>query len=101
MSDRFGVKIQPFNQLENYMFDASTVRLKGRKHPMLVGLDNYSKTLTDLSKAIGVTPQSVNSWKQRAIQDRHFLLPAERVPGIARELGMPRSAFRPDLWEVA
>ena len=52
------------------------------------GLSPWSKA--ELASQIDVTKQAINNWSK---------VPAERVPMIARILGLDRGVLRPDLYE--
>lgn len=45
-----------------------------------------------LAEEIGIQKQAINNWRK---------VPAERVPIVARILGLKKSVLRPDLYEAA
>jgi hypothetical protein len=72
-----------------------------RKHPLLQALEraeHLGLSMSDLARSLNVTPQSIWAWKQRALTNRNFLLPAEQVPALSRYASIPPFYFRPDLW---
>ena len=86
------------------MFARQEIRLPGRspRHPLLRGLEAVNKmgiTASSLSRMMGVTPQTLHIWKRKTQADRHFLLPAEQIPVLARTTGIEPNEFRPDLWK--
>jgi DNA-binding transcriptional regulator YdaS (Cro superfamily) len=48
-------------------------------------------SLSQVARRFGVNKSTVFRWQR----DR---VPAERVPDVERELGIPRHYLRPDLW---
>lgn len=46
--------------------------------------------MVDLAEALGVDPSALSQWQE---------VPAERVPAVARFLGVERYQLRPDLWD--
>lgn len=73
------------------------------KHPFLVALDRWGsegRTKTELAKELGVTPQSLNSWRVACLEDRDFLLPASLAAMVANKVGMSPRLFRPDIWSL-
>lgn len=81
-------------------YDRDAVKLKGRVHPFLAALKASEMTMSDLSREIGVTPQSVHGWTKRCAANRHFLLPAEQVRGICKTLGLAPHDLRPDVFKA-
>lgn len=72
-----------------------------RKHVLLIVLERAAEMgakMSDVAREMGVTPQTLWIWKQRAAADRNFLLPAEQVPVLARYASISPFYFRPDLW---
>lgn len=49
------------------------------------------KTQRELAKAMGVSPQTVSSW-------RHKQVAADKVNALSDATGIPRSMIRPDLY---
>ena len=73
------------------------------RHPFLIALDRWAregKTKTQLAKEIGVTPQSLNSWRVECLDNRDFLLPAATAAKIAKVTGLSPRLFRPDIWSL-
>lgn len=66
------------------MRPAPIVRLAMRLRVYRRGLVN------ELAEGLGLASSSVCQWDE---------VPAERVPGVARILGVGRHQIRPDLWE--
>lgn len=50
-----------------------------------------SQTLAEVARRFGVNKSTVLRWERD-------LVPAERVPDVERQLGIPRYYLRPDLW---
>jgi hypothetical protein len=70
------------------------------KHPMLWCLANRrpeGDNLSDLSRVMGVRPQSLYKWMRKCEADRHFSLPAPRALQMSRYFKVPAALFRPDL----
>src|SRR5262245_38056426 len=73
------------------------------RHPLIVGYQAYTQqhegsTLRSTAAKLGVTYQALHFWLEKVKKDRHFLLPAERVPAISMLFGIPPYMFRPDLY---
>ena len=94
------------------MYDRNAVKLPGtkpdgtavRKNTLVWALEDAHDlgfTLADVARSMNVTPQTLWIWKNRAIKQRHFLLPAEQVPALSKATGVPPHFFRPDLWPNA
>lgn len=63
----------------------------------MIGIEKLIKhfgTQAKAAKGLGVTRQTVNSWKMGRIR-----IPAEKVIEIEKTTGIPRNELRPDLWE--
>ena len=67
-------------------------------HPLLVGLSHPDHTLTSVADALGITPQSVFSWRSAARKDRNFRIPPEQVPALSKLFRIVPYYFNPDLW---
>lgn len=46
-----------------------------------------------LAKFMGIAPSQLTHW------DRTGIVPAHHVPALSKETGIPKKAFRPDLWK--
>ena len=71
-------------------------------HPMLWCLKNrmpVDDNLSDLSRRLGVRPQSLYKWMRRCEGDRHFSLPALRASIMGDYFSVPPALFRPDVFK--
>ena len=81
-------------------YDRRAVRLPGRgRHPLLKAIWKRRVKYSNLARALDVTPQAIAVWIKGCQRDRHFLLPAEQVPGLCRTLRVRPATLRPDLYE--
>lgn len=90
------------------MYQRSEVKLpaviegkRATRHPLIFALEQAAEmgiTVADVARKLNVTPQTMHIWKNRAKEDRNFLLPAEQIPALSLALGMAPFYFRPDLW---
>ena len=68
-------------------------------HPLLWYVRNKmdQDNKSDLSRAMGVRPQSLYKWLAECRRDRHFALPLDRAMQIARFFEIHPRVFRPDV----
>ncbi len=94
------------------MFKREDVKLPSKKpdgsatrtHPLVWALaeaEDLGVPNADIARSLSITPQTLSIWKQRATQERHFLLPAEQIRALSEATGVAPYYFRPDLWPDA
>lgn len=74
-----------------------------KDHPLVWFVSNAmgARNKSDLSRHMGVRPQSLYKWLAEARRDRHFPLPIERAAQAAEFFGVHPRMFRPDVsWPV-
>lgn len=69
-----------------------------RQHPLLWLMTRVPVNKSDLTRAMGVRPQSLYKWLAKCRDDRHFLIPALRAAQAAQFFGVHPSVLRPDVF---
>jgi hypothetical protein len=72
-----------------------------RQHPLLWLMDHYPGgpiNKSELTRSMGVRPQSLYKWLAKCRADRNFPIPALRAAQAARFLGVDPSVLRPDVF---
>jgi DNA-binding transcriptional regulator YdaS (Cro superfamily) len=61
-----------------------------KRSPLYKYLKAKRGRLSDLARALKITPAAINQWK---------IIPADKLVAISNETGIPRHELRPDLYE--
>jgi hypothetical protein len=70
-----------------------------KEHPLVWYVKHQmgERNKSDLSRHMGVRPQSLYKWLAEGRKDRNYLIPATRAAQVAQFFGVHPGLFRPDV----